>query len=172
VLSLSCVRHAASLSAFPNLSADEWSKSAWPVLGVAVNVNDGSMQVCWALVQKRESQQTNTQSNKRPEYVIYNLLEKVHQATHATVTIHTVESVKAGSKMDPGHCVWETAFADKKGPIISKENGNKFFPYVRILLSDRKYKVNHKLGVSLLSAQNSLTSFNPHSVFSSVTTSE
>jgi hypothetical protein len=118
-----------------------WLKDAWPVLGVAVNAKDGSMQVCWALVQKRESLQSNTRDDKQSEYVMYNLLKEVHQATHAT--IHTVESVKVGSRMAPSNCVWQTAFCEKKGPIKSKENGNKFFPYVKVPSSSIKFKVTN-----------------------------
>jgi hypothetical protein len=136
------VRHATSSTAFPNLSADEWPKDAWPVLGVAVNAIKGNMHVCWALVQKQGSQQSGTQSDQRPEYVAYNLLDHVQQATRAT--IHTIESSKAPSKMDAGSYEWRQAFSENNGPMVSKENGNKFFPYIKVSPSQKGFKVNNE----------------------------
>ncbi len=136
------MRHATSSTAFPKLSADEWPKDAWPVLGVAVNAMKGNMHVCWALVQKQESQQSGTQCDKRPEYVAYNLLDHVQQAMiHAT--IHTIESSKAPSKMAAGRFEWCQAFSENNGPMVGKENGNKFFPYIKVSLSDKRFKVNN-----------------------------
>jgi hypothetical protein len=138
------VLHANSSSALPDLSADEWPKDAWPVLGVAVNTKQGSMHVCWALVEKQESLQSGTQPDKRPEYVMYNLLDGDHVQHHAThATIHTVDSFKVESKIVNGHYAWYQAFSDNQGPKISKANGNKFFPYIKVS-SDKRFKVNHE----------------------------
>jgi hypothetical protein len=131
------VLHATSAAA--SLYSGEWQGDSWPVLGVAVNAKEGSMHVCWALVQKQESQPLGTQSDKRPEYVAYNLLDRVQQATNAA----TIESSTIPTKMDAGRYEWREAFSKNNGPMVGKEYGNKFFPYIKVSLSDKRFKVRN-----------------------------
>ena len=57
-----------------------------------------------------------------------------------------------------------------KGPKISKENGNKFFPYIKVSSSGKRFKVNYKPWFISFSGLNPLNSRTV--VVSSITTLE
>ncbi len=132
--------HSASSAGLQTLSADHWPKDAWPVLGVAVNAKEGCMHVCWALAQK--SQQQGIHYNKRKQYTLYDILDRVEPSGHACsdAILHP-----AYSKGTPGTYKWHQAFMEGKGPKISKENGNKFFPYIKVSSSGKMFKVYYTL---------------------------
>jgi hypothetical protein len=164
--------HAASSAAFPDLCAEGWPKDSWPILGVAVNAagSNGFMKVCWALAQRRESQSSNTRQNKRSAYNIYDIFGNFREPAGGVIQTANSSALHGQSGQKP--CKWHDAFTNKQGPSISKEHGNKFFPYIKVTSSGKPFKVNHLSIPFASSAQNLLTVNPPLSVSSCLTTSE
>jgi hypothetical protein len=100
------------------------------------------MYVCWVLAQKRESQRPGIHNDKRKKYTLHDILDSVEPAGHAgsDAILHS-----AYSKGNPGIYKWHTAFTEGKGPKISRENGNKYFPYIKVSSSGKMFKVKMTL---------------------------
>ncbi len=108
------------------------------------------MHVCWALAQTRESQRTpGMHTDKRKKYTLNDILDRVDPAGHAGSGAFLHTSYSQGT---PGTYKWHQAFMEGKAPKISRENGNKFFPYIKVSSSGKIFKVDYNSCVSTSAA--------------------